>query len=124
MALLTIGTYAVPPPMEDSYEVTTEPETEEHKNVYGETIGEFSRWRTTIRWSYAKLTAANNTGICAAMKINVAGTALTAVPVTYWDNDTSTFKTGNFIGRKTSPKFHNFAPTAKYTDVNFELVEK
>jgi len=124
MALLTIGTFDVPPPLVDSYEVTTEPETTEHKNVLGVTLGEFRRWRRRIRWSYRDLTASNNTAICAAMKINTPGTNLMAVAVTYWDNDTSTFKTGNFIGQKTSPKFHNFAPTARYTDVNFELVEQ
>jgi hypothetical protein len=124
MALLTIGSYDVPAPEMDTYEVTTEPETETHLNVGRQTIGEFVRWRRRIRWSYRRITAAKHKAICLAMKTNVVGTPMTAVPVTYWDPDTDSFQIGNFIAEKTSPKFHNFSPTAVYSDVIYELVEQ
>jgi hypothetical protein len=124
MALLTIGTYAVPAPLKDSYEVTTEPVMETHENVARVKIGEFVRWRRRIRWSYARLSAANNYAIASAMKINTPGTSLQAVEVTYWDPDMNSFQVGNFIAGITSPKFNRFDPSARYTDVNFELNEQ
>lgn len=124
MAVLTINGYNVPPPTVDSYEVTTERESEMYKNTDGVSIGEFQRTRARIRWSYQRLTAARNLAICSAMLTGTPGTTMQAVPVTYWDPDSDTFKTGNFIGYKTSPKLNRFAPTAKYTDVSFELVEQ
>lgn len=124
MALLTIGTYDVPAPIKDSYEVTTEAVVETHENVARVTIGEFIRYRRRIRWSYARLSAAKNYALAVAMKTNTPGTSLQAVAVTYWDPDTNAFQTGNFIAGITSPKFNRFDPYARYTDLNFELNEQ
>lgn len=124
MALLTIGTYAVPPPVMDSYEVTTEAEADTRMNIMRVEIAEFIRYRRRIRWAYARLSAANYAAISAAMKTDVPGTLRAAVPVTYWDPDSNSFQTGNFVGQKTSPKLHNFGPAARYIDVYFELAEQ
>lgn len=124
MAVLTIGSYAVPPPLMESYEVTTEPEADTHMNTMRVEIAEFVRYRRRIRWGYARLSAVNYAAISAAMKADVIGTLRKAVPVTFWDPDSNSFQTGNFVGQKTAPKLRNFAPSARYTDVYFELVEQ
>jgi hypothetical protein len=107
----------------DSYTVTTEPVMRVQDNANGKTIGEFQRYRKHIRWSYDKLSAANNTAICAALKTGVAG-AVAPVAVTYWDSDTSAFLTGNFIALPTAPVFHRMAGAAVYRNVTFEIVEQ
>lgn len=124
MALIKIGSYEFPPPLVGSYVVETVPVTRVSENAAGKSIGEFIRYRKRIRWSYAKLSAANNAEMTDALKTSIAGTSIVPLTVEYWDSDSSTVMTGQFIPEATAPTLDRFAGTAIYLNVNFELVEQ
>jgi len=123
MSLITIGNFHIPPPSVGSYVVACESVVRKQTNVRGVDIGEFIRYKHNIRWSYKRLSAANNAAIAAAIKTNSAGTSLTPVFITYWDPDSNSFQTGYFLAGSTGPRLDKFAPSAMYDDVTFELNE-
>lgn len=123
MALLTIGAYAAPAPTVDTYSVECVPVIRAQVNTQGITLGEFVRYRRTIRWGYAELSAANNAALANALKINTGGTALAPVSVTYWDPDSNSFQTGTFLAGPTSPRWSRLDGTPIYSNVAFELAE-
>lgn len=125
MALLTIGGYAVPPPLSGSYATTTEDVGKFEPNAKGVTIGEFVRTRKHITWSYDKLTAADYAAINTAIRNNTAGTGLSPVSIVYLDMETNTFMTGNFIRVQNSAVYYrHLAGLPVHKNITFEMIEQ